>query len=122
MALAAPRSRRACGSGQRGDTGTVELVRYRHGTGRLSHGVTLIADLYNEGDREWFALADPTTILALIEERDRLAVDVQRFIEAAEIALADRGDMAQSSSMGFASLEPLRHALNLARAALGGES
>lgn len=56
----------------------LEVFRYYHGGGRVFKSGTnrdekfLIADFYDEENREYYLAADPVTILALIDENKRL--------------------------------------------------
>jgi hypothetical protein len=52
------------------------LIRYDHGGGRLfiedGDNRDLIADFYDEANREYYARVDPASVLALIAEVERL--------------------------------------------------
>ena len=54
--------------------GPLKLNRYDHGGGRLfrEEPRQLVMDTYEEGDREFYALASPSVILALIERVERM--------------------------------------------------
>jgi hypothetical protein len=46
------------------------VIRYEHGGGRifLEEPRTLVADFFNEGDREFYAAASPSTVLEMVAE------------------------------------------------------
>lgn len=54
----------------------ITLIAYEHGGGRFyvkrGGDRDLIADFYDEANREFFARANPSAVLSLIEEIERL--------------------------------------------------
>lgn len=62
--------------------GPWDMFRYQHGSGRIYRDRDLIADVHGEGNREWFYLASPDRILALLDTNDRQAARIAE-LEAA---------------------------------------
>lgn len=66
-----------------------DLMRYEHGGGRLAiirdGKRDLIADFYGDGaDRDYYAAANPATILQLLDDKAKLLDEVERLRAALE--------------------------------------
>ncbi len=64
------------------------VVRYEHGGGRIfmEEPRALVADFYQEGDREFYAAASPSTVLEMVAELRAL----RRRLKAADAVIGEQ--------------------------------
>lgn len=86
-----------------------EVVRYEHGGGRMFNGTDLIADTFEEADREFYAVArqECLYLIARLERAENLARDM---LDPERFGWAVTGDVrdAARAVLGEAPCEALK--------------